>query len=84
MAMMISILTGLGSGYCIWGRPENTIDHRAVEMPDWVQQDFCGKIFFPPGCDPQAGENIVIPLCGKSGNQCKATRNYFDGLADGC
>ena len=25
MAMMIGILTGLGSGYCIWGRePENT------------------------------------------------------------
>lgn len=58
MAMMIGILTGLGSGYCIWGRePENTIDLKAVEMPDWVQQDFLRKnIFSRPGCDPQAGE----------------------------
>lgn len=48
MAMMIGILTGLGSGYYIWGRePENTVDLKAVEVPDWVQQDFCGKIFFP-------------------------------------
>ncbi len=83
MAMMIGILTGLGSGYCIWGRePENTIDLKAVEMPDWVQQDFCGKIFFPPGCDPQAGEKYCDPLCGNPGTSAKATRNYFDGLAD--
>nr|WP_243036139.1 hypothetical protein [Clostridium sp. AM51-4] len=48
MAMMIGILTGLGSGYCIWGRePENTIDLKAVEMPDWVQQDFLRKNIFP-------------------------------------
>lgn len=47
MAMMIGILTGLGSGYCIWGRePENTIDLKAVEMPDWVQQDFLRKNIF--------------------------------------
>ena len=78
MAMMIGILTGLGSGYCIWGRePENTIDLKAVEMPDWVQQDFCGKIFFPPGCDPQAGEKYCDPLCGKSGNQCKGYQKLF-------
>lgn len=83
MAMMIGILTGLGSGYCIWGRePENTIDLKAVEMPDWVQQDFLRKIFFPPGCDPQAGENIVIHYVGNPGTSAKATRNYFDGLAD--
>ena len=61
MAMMIGILTGLGSGYCIWGRePENTIDLKAVEMPDWVQQDFLRKNIFPAGCDPQAGEKILL------------------------
>lgn len=48
MAMMIGILTGLGSGYCIWGRePENTIDLKAVEMPAGYSRIFCGKIFFP-------------------------------------
>lgn len=79
MAMMIGILTGLGSGYCIWGRePENTIDLKAVEMPDWVQQDFLRKnIFSRPGCDPQAGEKYCDPLCGKSGNQCKGYQKLF-------
>lgn len=48
MAMMIGILTGLGSGYCIWGRePENTIDLKAVKCLTGYSRIFCGKIFFP-------------------------------------
>ena len=79
MAMMIGILTGLGSGYCIWGRePENTIDLKAVEMPDWVQQDFLRKIFFSrPDVTRRQVKNIVIHLCGKSGNQCKGYQKLF-------
>ena len=84
MAMMIGILTGLGSGYCIWGRePENTIDLKAVEMPDWVQQDFLRKnIFSRPDMTRRQVKNIVIHYVGNPGTSAKATRNYFDGLAD--
>ena len=84
MAMMIGILTGLGSGYCIWGRePENTIDLKAVEMPDWVQQDFLRKnIFSRPDVTRRQVKNIVIHYVGNPGTSAKATRNYFDGLAD--
>ena len=78
MAMMIGILTGLGSGYCIWGRePENTIDLKAVEMPDWVQQDFLRKNIFSRPDVTQAGEKYCDPLCGKSGNQCKGYQKLF-------
>lgn len=79
MAMMIGILSGLGSGYYIWGRePENTVDLKAVEVPDWVQQDFLTeKYFFTSGCDPQAGEKYSDPLCRKSGNQCKGYQKLF-------
>lgn len=84
MAMMIGILTGLGSGYYIWGRePENTIDLKAVEMPDWVQQDFLRKnIFSRPDVTRRQVKNIVIHYVGNPGTSAKATRNYFDGLAD--
>ena len=84
MAMMIGILSGLGSGYYIWGRePENTVDLKAVEVPDWVQQDFLRKnIFSRPDVTRKQVKNIVIHYVGNPGTSAKATRNYFDGLAD--
>ena len=84
MAMMIGILSGLGSGYYIWGRePENTVDLKAVEVPDWVQQDFLRKnIFSRPDVTRKQVKNIVIHYVGNPGTSAKATRNYFDSLAD--
>lgn len=84
MALMIGILSGLGSGYYIWGREsENTVDLKAVEVPEWVQQDFLRKnIFSRPDVTRRQVKNIVIHYVGNPGTSAKSTRNYFDSLAD--
>ena len=47
MALVVGVLAGLGGGYYVWGweRPY-TVDLKAVEVPDWVKQEFIRKIFF--------------------------------------
>ena len=84
MALVIGLFAGLGSGYYLWGwqRP-NTVDLKAVELPEWVEQDFIRKnIFSRPDVSRKQVNNIVIHYVANPGSTAAGNRNYFDSLAD--
>ena len=71
-------------GYYLWGweRPY-TVDLKAVEVPDYVEQDFIRKnIFSRPDVGRQKVDKIVIHYVANPGSTAKNNRDYFDSLAD--
>ncbi|MCC8026942.1 MAG: peptidoglycan recognition protein family protein [Clostridium sp.] len=84
LALILGAGAGLGGGYCLWGweRPY-TVDLKAVEVPDWVTQDFIRKnIFSRPDVSRKRVNNIVIHYVANPGTTARKNRDYFDGLAD--
>lgn len=84
MALVVSVLAGLGGGYYVWGweRPY-TVDLKAVEVPDWVKQEFIRKnIFSRPDVSRRKINNIVLHYVANPGSSAEGNRNYFDSLAD--
>ena len=74
----------LGAGYYLWGweRPY-TVDLKAVEVPDYVEQDFIRKnIFSRPDVGRQKVDKIVIHYVANPGSTARNNRDYFDSLAD--
>ena len=62
MALVVGVLAGLGGGYYVWGweRPY-TVDLKAVEVPDWVKQEFIRKKYFSrPDVSRRKINNIVL------------------------
>ena len=87
MLLLVLVLgagAGLGGGYYLWGweRPY-TVDLKAVEVPDYVEQDFIRKnIFSRPDVGRQKVDKIVIHYVANPGSTAKNNRDYFDSLAD--
>lgn len=84
MALVLGVLAGLGGGYYVWGweRPY-TVDLKAVEVPDWVKQEFIRKnIFSRPDVSCRKINNIVLHYVANPGSSAEGNRNYFDSLAD--
>lgn len=44
-ALVVGVLAGLGGGYYVWGWNGLYGESSTVEVPDWVKQEFIGKIF---------------------------------------
>lgn len=84
MALVVGVLAGLGGGYYVWGweRPY-TVDLKAVEVPDWVKQEFIRKNNFSrPDVSRRKINNIVLHYVANPGSSAEGNRNYFDSLAD--
>lgn len=84
LVLMLGAGAGLGGGYYLWGweRPY-TVDLKAVEVPDYVEQDFIRKnIFSRPDVGRQRVDKIVIHYVANPGSTAKNNRDYFDSLAD--
>lgn len=84
MALVVGVLAGLGGGYYVWGweRPY-TVDLKAVEVPDWVKQEFIRKnIFSRPDVSRRKINNIVLHYVANPGSSAEGNRNYFDSVAD--
>lgn len=84
MALVVGVLAGLGGGYYVWGweRPY-TVDLKAVEVPDWVKQEFIrNNIFSRPDVSRRKINNIVLHYVANPGSSAEGNRNYFDSLAD--
>lgn len=84
LALVFGVLAGLGGGYYLWGweRPY-TVDLKAVEVPEWVKQEFIRKnIFSRPDVSRKRVNNIVIHYVANPGSTAEENRNYFDSLAD--
>lgn len=84
MALVVGVLAGLGGGYYVWGweRPY-TVDLKAVEVPDWVKQEFIRKnIFSRPDVSRRKINNIVLHYVANPGSSAEGNRNYFDSMAD--
>ena len=84
MALVVGVLAGLGGGYYVWGweRPY-TVDLKAVEVPEWVKQEFIRKnIFSRPDVSRRKINNIVLHYVANPGSSAEGNRNYFDSLAD--
>lgn len=82
LALLLVLI--LGAGYYLWGweRPY-TVDLKAVEVPDYVEQDFIRKnIFSRPDVGRQKVDKIVIHYVANPGSTAKNNRDYFDSLAD--
>lgn len=84
MALVVGVLAGLGGGYYVWGwEKPYTVDLKAVEVPDWVKQDFIRKnIFSRPDVSRRRINNIVLHYVANPGSTAEGNRNYFDSLAD--
>ena len=65
-------------------KPESyTVDLKAVEVPDYVEQDFIRKnIFSRPDVGRQKVDKIVIHYVANPGSTARNNRDYFDSLAD--
>ena len=84
LVLILGVGAGLGGGYYLWGweRPY-TIDLKAVEVPEWVKQEFIRKnIFSRPDVSRKRINNIVIHYVANPGSSAKNNRDYFDSLAD--
>lgn len=84
LVLVLGAGAGLGGGYYLWGweRPY-TVDLKAVEVPDYVEQDFIRKnIFSRPDVGRQKVEKIVIHYVANPGSTARNNRDYFDSLAD--
>lgn len=84
LAVILGVGVGMGGGYYLWGweRP-NTVDLKAVEMPDWVKQEFIRKnLFSRPDFSRQRVNKIVIHYVANPGSTAEGNRNFFDRLAD--
>lgn len=84
LVLILGAGAGLGGGYYLWGweRPY-TVDLKAVEVPDYVEQDFIRKnIFSRPDVGRQKVDKIVIHYVANPGSTAKNNRDYFDSLAD--
>lgn len=84
LALFLGAGAGLGGGYYLWGweRPYR-VDLKAVEVPDWVTQDFIRKnIFSRPDVSRKQVKNIVVHYVANPGSTAQRNRDYFDGLAD--
>ena len=84
MALVVGVLAGLGGGYYVWGWEwPYTVDLKAVEVPDWVKQEFIRKnIFSRPDVSRRKINNIVLHYVANPGSSAEGNRNYFDSLAD--
>ena len=84
LVLVLGAGAGLGGGYYLWGweRPY-TADLKAVEVPDYVEQDFIRKnIFSRPDVGRQKVDKIVIHYVANPGSTARNNRDYFDSLAD--
>ncbi len=84
LVLVLGAGAGLGGGYYLWGweRPY-TVDLKAVEVPDYVEQDFIRKnIFSRPDVGRQKVDKIVIHFVANPGSTARNNRDYFDSLAD--
>lgn len=84
LVLVLGAGAGLGGGYYLWGweRPY-TVDLKAVEVPDYVVQDFIRKnIFSRPDVGRQKVDKIVIHYVANPGSTARNNRDYFDSLAD--
>ena len=84
LVLILGAGAGLGGGYYLWGweRPY-TVDLKAVEVPDYVEQDFIRKnIFSRPDVGRQKVDKIVIHYVANPGSTARNNRDYFDSLAD--
>lgn len=84
IAFVLGCLAGLAVGYFLWGyKKPYTIDLKAIEAPDWIEQKFIRKnIFSRPDVTMKQVNNIVIHYVGNPGTSAEANRQYFDSLAD--
>ena len=84
LALVFGIGAGFSGGYYLWGweRPY-MVDLKAVEVPEWVRQEFIRKnIFSRPDVSRQRVNQIVIHYVANPGSTAEGNRNYFDSLAD--
>ena len=84
LVLVLGAGAGLGGGYYLWGweRPY-TVDLKAVEVPDYVEQDFIRKnIFSRPDVGRHKVDKIVIHYVANPGSTARNNRDYFDSLAD--
>lgn len=84
LVLVLGAGAGLCGGYYLWGweRPY-TVDLKAVEVPDYVEQDFIRKnIFSRPDVGRQKVDKIVIHYVANPGSTARNNRDYFDSLAD--
>ena len=80
MALVLGVLAGLGGGYYVWGweRPY-TVDLKAVEVPDWVKQEFIRKnIFSRPDVSRRKINNIVLHYVANPGSSAEG--HFIVGL----
>lgn len=84
LVLILGAGAGVGGGFYLWGwqRP-NTVDLKAVEVPEWVKQEFIRKnIFSRPDFSRQRVNKIVIHYVANPGSTAQANRDFFDSLAD--
>ncbi len=84
LLLLIGLGAGIGVGYRIWGyEAPYTVNLKAVETPDWIEQKFLRKnIFSRPDVSMREVKNIVIHYVGNPGTSAEANQRYFDSLAD--
>lgn len=84
LTLTLGVGSGLLGGYYLWGRePPYGVDLKAVEVPEWVTQDFIRKnIFSRPDVSRTKVRKIVIHYVANPGSTAQKNRDYFDGLAD--
>lgn len=84
LVLVLGAGAGLGGGYYLWGWERSyTVDLKAVEVPDYVEQDFIRKnIFSRPDVGRQKVDKIVIHYVANPGSTARNNRDYFDSLAD--
>ena len=84
LVLVLGAGAGLGGGYYLWGWERHyTVDLKAVEVPDYVEQDFIRKnIFSRPDVGRQKVDKIVIHYVANPGSTARNNRDYFDSLAD--
>lgn len=84
LALIVGAGVGFGGGYYLWGweRPY-TVDLKAVEVPDWVTQNFIRKnIFSRPDVSRKRINNIVVHYVANPGSTAERNREYFDSLGN--
>lgn len=81
---LLAFIVGMGAGWYRWGRKTETVqDLSAIQVPEWIEQDFIRKnIYSRPAVSRYVINDIVIHYVANPNTSAARNRNYFDGLAD--